>query len=246
MASDPPLSGEPLPPRDDDLPAWAKEADAVRRRLQAEAADRAAELQRESAKRGEELSRAARDKVDAALAEASSFAGLGAQSAETLSLLARDKTRELVKGSQEDVLRWQAAVVSSVESRVLEEFDAFVVELEPALRKSGRRAALEAMGFLGRKWSPTREVAEEARRVGDAEHLERLERFEKLVVQPVLTPFKRGLMEPVFEKAPVALGVVGAYTAGCIMLGAWIGGRRGRDGGNRGGGGGGGVGGGWP
>ena len=140
-----------------------------------------------SAKRGEGSSRVARDKVDAALAEASSLAGLGAQSADTLSLLARDKTRELVKGSQEDVLRWQAAVVSSVESRVLEEFDAFVVELEPALRKSGRRTALEAMGFLGQKWSPTREVAEEARRVGDAEHLERLERFEKLVVQPVLT-----------------------------------------------------------
>ena len=236
MASDAPPSGESLLSRDDDLPAWAKEADAVRRRLQAEAADRAAELQRESAKRGEELSRVARDKVDAALAEASSLAGLGAQSADTLSLLARDKTRELVKGSQEDVLRWQAAVVSSVESRVLEEFDAFVVELEqPCVR-----ADVEPRS---RRWdssdksSPTREVAEEARRVGDAEHLERLERFEKLVVQPVLTPFKRGLMEPVLEKAPVALGVVCGYTAGCIMLGAWIGGRRGRSGDGGGGGG---------
>ena len=83
MASDAPPSGESLLSRDDDLPAWAKEADTVRRRLQAEAADRAAELQRESAETTRSI-RVARDKVDAALAEASSLAGLGAQSADTL------------------------------------------------------------------------------------------------------------------------------------------------------------------
>jgi hypothetical protein len=227
-----PEASGPLPQASSSRDAWAREAARIRRKVTEEARTVASDVQRESIERGERLSRAARERVDAALAEAGGLLGTDA-SAETLALLARERVDGLVRASQEDVSRWQAEVVSSVESRVLDEFDALAKELEPSLRESGRRASREAMGFMGRKWTPTKFVAEEARRAGDEEHLARLDRFERRFVQPVLVPFKRGLMEPVLEKAPFLVAGLVTYSVGCGMLGAWIGGKMR----NRGGGG---------
>jgi hypothetical protein len=187
----------------------------------------------------------ARARVARMLAEAGSLAELQAQSAETLSLLARDNLQRRVRGSQEDVVRWQAAVVSSVEARVLAEFDGFVEELEPTLRESGRQMSISALGFMGpRSKSPATALLEEAKNKAAVEKdeaaTERLERFERLVVKPVLKPFKAGLMEPVWEVTPYVVGGVLAYGLACGLVGAWLGSRRG----GRGGDGGGGVGGG--
>ena len=91
----------------------------------------------------------ARVKVQKMMAEAAALAELQAQSAETMALLARDDVQTKLRGSQEDIVRWQAQVVSSVEERVLSEFDGFVKDLEPSLRQSGRQVSLSALGFMG-------------------------------------------------------------------------------------------------
>ena len=52
---------------------------------------------------------------------------------------------------------------------------------------------------------------------------ERLERFERMVVKPVLKPFKAGLMEPVWERTPHLVGGLLAYGVACGLVGAWLG-----------------------
>ena len=185
----------------------------------------------------------ARVKVNKMLAEAASLAELQAQSAETLSLLAKEKVSKSLKGPQEDLVRWQADVVCSVEARVMREFTGIVSELEPSLRERGRQVSTSALGFLGpRSKTPAHALLEHAKKQAasenDPEGRERLERFERLVVKPVLTPFKQGMMEPVWERMPLFLGGLVVYGVACGALGAWLGGRKcrgGGDGGNRGG-----------
>ena len=91
----------------------------------------------------------ARVKVQKMMAEAAALAELQAQSAETMALLAREDVQKKLRGSKEDIARWQAQVVNSVEERVLAEFDGFVKDLEPSLRESGRQVSLSALGFMG-------------------------------------------------------------------------------------------------
>jgi hypothetical protein len=152
---------------------------------------------------------------------------LEAQSPETLALLARDRLNNAVKASSADIQKWQAEVASSVEDRVFDELEIFVKDLEPSLRESGRRATLSALGIV-RKKSPfiRSPEADEARRSGDFETTRRFEVFEERLIQPVLGPFKRGMFEPIMEKAHViGIGFVG-YSLACGFAGAWLAKRR--------------------
>ena len=176
----------------------------------------------------------------------SAEATLAAQSPETLALLARDTVLGTVKASTGDIQKWQAAVTVSVEDRIFDELEVFVKELEPSLRESGRRATLSALGIVRRRSSPfvrSRE-ATEARERNDFETTRRFELFEQRLIQPVLIPFKKGMFEPVMEKAHlIGLGFVG-YSLACGALGAYFARRGNRGGGGATGGGGGGGGGG--
>ena len=69
------------------------------------------------------------------------------------------------------------------------------------------------------KEAKNKEATEEGR--------ERLERFERLVVKPVLKPFKAGLMEPVWERTPHVVCGLLAYGVACGLVGAWLGSKRG-------------------
>lgn len=167
----------------------------------------------------------------------SAEATLAAQSPETVALLARDTVTDTIKSSQADIQKWQADVTSSVEDRIFDELEVFVKELEPSLRESGRRATLSALGIVGRRSSPfvRSKEANEARKQGNTETTRRFELFEQRLIQPVLIPFKKGMFEPVMEKAHfIGLGFLG-YSVACGALGAYIA----RKGNNRGEGGGG-------
>ena len=158
-----------------------------------------------------------------ALARKSAVETLADQSPETLALLARDRLTDAVKASSADITKWQAEVASSVEDRVFDELEVFVRDLEPSLRESGRRATLSALGIV-RKKSPfiRSPEADEARRLGDLETTRRFELFEERLIQPVLVPFKKGMFEPVRERAHlVGLGFAG-YSAACGALGYWL------------------------
>jgi hypothetical protein len=158
-----------------------------------------------------------------ALARKSAVETLADQSPETLALLARDRLTDAVKASSADITKWQAEVASSVEDRVFDELEVFVRDLEPSLRESGRRATLGALGIV-RKKSPfiRSPEADEARRLGDFETTRRFELFEERLIQPVLAPFKKGMFEPVRERAHlIGLGFAG-YSAACGALGYWL------------------------
>ena len=86
-----PEASGPLPQASSSRDAWAREAARIRRKVTEEARTVASDVQRESIERGERLSRAARERVDAALAEAGGLLGTDA-SAETLALLASSAT----------------------------------------------------------------------------------------------------------------------------------------------------------
>jgi hypothetical protein len=79
--------------------------------------------------------------------------------------------------------------------------------------------------------------ADEARKSGDLETTRRFELFEERLIQPVLTPFKKGMFEPVRERAHlIALGFAG-YSVACGAVGYWLArkgaGPGGKDGGGR-------------
>ena len=112
-----------------DVP-WLADVEQMRRRVLAEAES----LRGEARGHYENLSAQAREKLEEAVWEASSLAGLQSQSAETLSLLARDNIGRKFKGSAEEVARWQAQVVRSVEDRVIAEFESFVDGARLAVR----------------------------------------------------------------------------------------------------------------
>ena len=138
-----PKTGRSAPATVADVP-WLADVDQMRRRVLAEAES----LRGEARGHYENLSAQAREKLEEAVWEASSLAGLQSQSAETLRLLARDNIGRKFKGSAEEVARWQAQVVRSVEDRVVAEFESFVDELEPSLYQSGRMMTESALGFV--------------------------------------------------------------------------------------------------
>jgi hypothetical protein len=58
--------------------------------------------------------------------------------------------------------------------------------------------------------------------LGDLETTRRFELFEERLIQPVLVPFKKGMFEPVRERAHlIGLGFAG-YSAACGALGYWL------------------------
>ena len=73
--------------------------------------------------------------------------------------------------------------------------------------------------------------------MGDLETTRRFELFEERLIQPVLAPFKKGMFEPVRERAHlIGLGFAG-YSAACGALGYWLAkrGANARSGDNKGG-----------
>ena len=237
----------------DEAARLRQEAERLRVRAAAFADDaRLREARAFAEKSSEEARKAAREATvtfDAVLQEASkahsslsarvrksAVETLADQSPETLALLARDRLNNAVKASSADIQKWQAEVASSVEDRVFDELETFVAELEPSLRESGRRATLSALG-IARKKSPFIRSPEfsEARRAGDLETTRRFELFEERLIQPVLVPFKKGMFEPVRERARlIGLGVAG-YSLACGALGYWLAKRGAASGGSGGG-----------
>ena len=239
----------------DEAEKLRQEAERLRVRAAAFADDeRVREARAFAEKSSEEARKAAREATvtfDAVLLEASKVHSslseqvrrganqtLADQSPETLALLARDRLNDVFKASSADIAKWQADVASSVEDRVFDELEVFVKELEPSLRESGRRATLSALGIV-RKKSPfiRSPEADEARKSGDLESTRRFELFEERLIQPVLTPFKKGMFEPVRERAHlIALGFAG-YSVACGAVGYWLArkgaGPGGKDGGGR-------------
>jgi hypothetical protein len=234
--TEPVLVPEPKPTRSvaatvTDVP-WLADVEQMRKRVLAEAES----LRGEARGHYENLSNQAREKLEEAVWEASSLAGLQSQSAETLSLLTKDNIERKFKGSAEEVARWQAQVVRSVEDRVLAEFESFVDELEPSLHQSGRMMTESALGFVRFTRAPAKDAIQEARKTGDAEKSSRLERFETTILKPMLKPVQRGMKEPLMERAPYVAGGVVAYGLACGFIGAWLckrggGGRGGSSGG---------------
>jgi len=210
-----------------DVP-WLADVEQMRRRVLAEAES----LRGEARGHYENLSAQAREKLEEAVWEASSLAGLQSQSAETLSLLARDNIGRKFKGSAEEVARWQAQVVRSVEDRVFAEFESFVDELEPSLYQSGRMMTESALGFVRFTRAPAKDAIEEARKEGDADKTSRLERFDRVILKPMLKPVQRGMKDPLLERAPYVAGGVVMYGLACGYIGAWL---AQRGGGGRGG-----------
>ena len=224
----------------DEAEKLRQEAERLRVRAAALAEDaRVREARAFAEKSSEEARKAAREATvtfDAVLRDASkahsslsarvrasAVETLADQSPETLALLARDRLNNAVRASSADIQKWQADVASSVEDRVFDELEVFVAELEPSLRESGRRATLGALG-IARGKSPFIRSSEfdEARRAGDLEKTRRFELFEERLIQPVLAPFKKGMFEPVRERARlVALGAAG-YSLACGALGYWL------------------------
>ena len=105
--TEPVLVPEPKPTRSvaatvTDVP-WLADVEQMRKRVLAEAES----LRGEARGHYENLS----EKLEEAVWEASSLAGLQSQSAETLSLLTKDNIERKFKGSAEEVARWQAQVV---------------------------------------------------------------------------------------------------------------------------------------
>jgi|MDSW01.2.fsa_nt_gb hypothetical protein len=220
----------PAPPPPQPSSPWLRDVDAARRKLLGEAEALSSKLASGAEK---ELTRA-QERARALRAEAADLASMSAQSAETLSLLARERAESRLKGGGDDLVRWQAAVVRSVEDRVFAEFDAFVVELEPKLRESGRQAARAGFGLLDDA-PPTRDVIAEKRREGEKDASMRLERFERVVVKPMMKPIKAGMIDGLIEETPRILAGLAAYGLACGMIGAWVG-QRVRGGGGDGGG----------
>ena len=95
-----PKTGRSAPATVADVP-WLADVEQMRRRVLAEAES----LRGEARGHYENLSAQAREKLEEAVWEASSLAGLQSQSAETLSLLARDNIGRKFKGSAEEVAR---------------------------------------------------------------------------------------------------------------------------------------------